>query len=154
TFRNGFTSPRSKSFADKLGNCWHNSSSAALTLVPPASTTVLPCVCSRSGVGILILIAMGSSNELWFAHERLECLERRLDRDGFFEFAGDGFLRLQAVAGDAENDLLVARQLALLDQLASDRDGHAGGGLAEDTFGAAQQGHPLGDFRIGRVVSP
>src|SRR5262245_48587111 len=116
TFKNGFTSPRSKSFADSVGNCLHKSSSAACTLAPLASTTVLPCVCSRRGVGMLILIAISSSNELWFADQRLEGFERRLDGHGFFELAGDGFLRLQAVAGDAEDDFLVAWQLALLDQ--------------------------------------
>src|SRR5439155_14200392 len=47
--------------------------------------------------------------------------------------------RLVAVAGDGDDDRLVARDAPLLDQLLGNRDGGAAGRLGEDAFGPGEE---------------
>ena len=88
-----------------------------------------------------------------FEH-RGEVVDVRADDDRLLDDVGDGVLRLQAVAGDADDDLLVARNAALLDQLLRDGQGDAAGGLGEDAFGLGEQQHRLGDFLVVDVLAP
>ena len=71
-------------------------------------------------------------------------------RIGFDAVAGQHFDRLVAVAGDADDDRLVARNRAALDELPRRRDGHAAGRLGEDAFGLGQQLNALDDLVVCR----
>src|SRR5262245_688229 len=114
------------------GNCRPRSSRAACTVAPVAATSALPPVCCRIGVGTLILIAMqvprsllcvlNSRSELStfslvilhqrrlgdLLQERLELQERRADDRRLLQAIDHGILRFQAVAGDAQDDFLLA----------------------------------------------
>jgi competence protein ComEC len=64
----------------------------------------------------------------------------------------DGVQRLQAVAGDEQDDLGVRVELARLDELLRGRDGDPTRGLGEDALGAGQQPDALDDLVVGDVL--
>ena len=63
-----------------------------------------------------------------------------------------GFLRLQAVAGDAEHGAFVARDSPDCDELSGAGDGHAAGGLGKNAFAFGEQADAFDDFVIGDVL--
>src|SRR5262245_40077332 len=115
------------------GHFLPRSSSAACTLPPATSTTAWPLVCCRIGVGMWIRIAMNApfrniasrSEESYQGRlarlvpidQRFKLLQRGTDNGRLGQAIGHCLLGLEAVAGDAQDDLFVARQPALLEQL-------------------------------------
>ena len=65
--------------------------------------------------------------------EGFEFAQARIDDAGFTDMAMNGLLRLETVAGDAENDALVAWDFSRVDELASAGDGDATGGFGKNT---------------------
>lgn len=63
--------------------------------------------------------------------EGFEFPQARIDDAGFADMAMNGLLRLEAVAGDAENDTLVAWDFPCLDEFAGAGDGDATGGFGK-----------------------
>ena len=68
--------------------------------------------------------------------------------------SSSGFLGLQAVAGDAEDDRLVAVDPPLFDQLLGDGQGDAAGGLGPDPLGLGQELHGVDDRLVVDVLAP
>ena len=65
--------------------------------------------------------------------EGFEFPQTWIDDAGLADMAMNGLLRLKAVAGDAENDALVAWDFSCLDEFASAGDGDATGGFGKNT---------------------
>jgi hypothetical protein len=68
------------------------------------------------------------------------------------EAIGDWPRRLQAVAGDEEDDPVVGAHLTPPDRLAERAERHAGRGFAEDTGRFREQCHVLPDLVLGHSV--
>ena len=64
----------------------------------------------------------------------------------------DGVERLQAVAGDADDDPSIARNLALRNEFLRHAHGHAAGGLGKNAFRFGEQLDRVADFVVGHVV--
>ena len=60
-----------------------------------------------------------------------------------------GVERLQALAGDVDDDALVGRDVAALGELGQDADRDAAGGLGEDAGRLGEQPDPGADLVIG-----
>ena len=84
-------------------------------------------------------------------NERFKFAEAGFDETGLAAPALHGFLGLQAVAGDAEDDAFFARDAAALDQLLRARDGDAAGGLGKDAGRLGEKAYACDDLVVGHV---
>src|SRR4029450_8372584 len=170
---NRFTCPDSSQMRSRMPG-WRvsRSASGAATVLPSASTASEPPVNLRSGVGTLTWVmtwippvgfrirrsrqsTRGRSRvAAQLRVQRVEVAEARRDAERLLDAVGDGLERLVAVARDADDDGLVARDAALGDQLAGDGDRGAARGLGEDALGARQQLDAVGALRVAGHLAP
>ncbi len=85
--------------------------------------------------------------------EGFEFSEARVDDAGFAAMAMNGLLRLEAVAGDAENNALVAWNFSRLDKFASAGDRDAAGGFGENTCVFSEVANAANHFLIRAIFS-
>ena len=85
-------------------------------------------------------------------NERFEFTEAGFDEARLAASFLHGFLRLQAVAGDTENDALVARNLAALDEFLRAGDSHAAGRLGENARSLGEKTDACDDLVVGDVL--
>src|SRR5687767_6511768 len=83
-------------------------------------------------------------------HECIKFAERAAQLHRHLHTGRHDFGGLIAVAGDADDDRLVARNGAVFNQLYRARERRAAGGLGEDTFGLGDQLHGVENLTVGR----
>src|ERR1700741_1816199 len=66
-------------------------------------------------------------------------------------FVNDGFLRLQAMPCNTEDDTLISRYATAVDQFLCTCHSHPSGSLRENTFGFCQKFDCFNDFLIGAI---
>src|SRR5579884_2201259 len=126
-------------------SCWR-----AVALGPPPCFRMFSCRLRSSRSSIIL----NERRLLPLFHQGCELLQRGSDDAGLGQTVGHSLLGLQSVAGDAEDDLFVTGDAALLDELARDSHGHAAGRLGKDAFRLGEQGHGFADLGVGSVVGP
>src|SRR5690606_19345509 len=112
--------------------CWASSWSISSRIVPGEhSSAEAPPTVGRSGAGIrtvtgirLSFWSRRSGDQACLAHRRLEAGDGRLDRVTL-DARRDGVQRLEAVAGDVEDDPLAGVDAARAGQLGEDGGGDA-----------------------------
>src|SRR2546425_10493028 len=128
----------SRSFSP--GNWRSRSSTRPSTVWPLAWISALPFVSERSGVGIRTSTGMRvppTPRGLEGGQRAVEGRQRRLDVHVGFEATGERVRRLEAVAGDADDDRLGPLDDPGLDELPRRGDRDAARGLGEDEIGRA-----------------
>src|SRR5712691_9752437 len=147
-------SSTSRSFSP--GNWRSRSSTSPSTEAAFAWTSFWPLVSDRSGVGILtstgIAFLLGRLG-LEVGESLVEGRERGLDLHVGLEPPVERVRRLEPVAGDADDDGLVARDHARLDELLRRGDRHTARRLGEDALRPREQEHPFDDLLVGRVLA-
>src|SRR4051812_22950350 len=78
--------------------------------------------------------------------ERVECGRDRRRRS---TLTGNRFERLQAVAGDVDDDTFVGPDDTIGRELLQCRDRYSAGRLREDALGSRQQPHAVDDLVVG-----
>src|SRR5262245_20273709 len=86
--------------------------------------------------------------------KRVEFLQARVDDMWTGDAGGDRLERLVPVAGDADDDRLVARDAAELDQLLGHRHGGAASRLGENPFALREQPDAGDDLLVADRLCP
>ena len=85
-------------------------------------------------------------------NERFKFMQAGFDETRLSASVLHGFLSLQPVARDTENDALVARKLASLDEFLRAGDSDAAGRLSEDSSRLGEKTYSCDDLIVGDVL--